>query len=59
MEMIDEVKRERFMNVPLDEETRAALEVRARVNGRAACREAARIIREEVQDFVKVRTASV
>ncbi len=39
---------EKLLNVPLDPKTRAALEARARVNGRALKREAAHIIKEAV-----------
>lgn len=39
---------EKIINVPLDEETKAALERRADENGRATRKEAAAIIKEAV-----------
>lgn len=39
---------EKIMNVPLDEETRKKLNSRAEKEGRAACREAAAIIKKAV-----------
>ena len=39
---------EKFLNVPLDAQTRKALDARADQNGRAASREAAKIIRDTV-----------
>ena len=39
---------EKLINVPLDDETKAALERRAEANGRATTREAAQIIKDAV-----------
>lgn len=39
---------ENIMNVPLDDETKANLKKVAEENGRAVCREAAAIIKREV-----------
>ena len=40
---------EKIINVPIDEDTKAALEKRADENGRAASREAAAIIKDAVR----------
>lgn len=40
---------EKIINVPLDDETKAALEKRADENGRATSREAAAIIKKTVK----------
>ncbi|MBO7686931.1 MAG: TraY domain-containing protein [Kiritimatiellae bacterium] len=40
---------EKMLNVPLDDETRKALDARADENGRAASREAAQIIKDTVK----------
>jgi len=39
---------EKMLNVPLDDQTRKALDARADENGRAASREAAKIIKDTV-----------
>ncbi len=41
-------KAEKMLNVPLDDQTRKALDMRADENGRAASREAASIIKDAV-----------
>jgi len=41
-------KKEKVLNVPLDEKTRKALDARADENGRAASREAVSIIKDAV-----------
>lgn len=41
-------KKEKLLNVPLDERTRKALDMRANENGRASSREAASIIKQAV-----------
>lgn len=41
-----EQKRESMMNVPVDEDTKAFLKAQAEANGRAACREAAQILKD-------------
>lgn len=41
-------KKEKVLNVPLDVQTRKALDARADENGRAASREAASIIKDAV-----------
>ena len=41
-------KKEKVLNVPLDDRTRKALDARADQNGRAASREAASIIKSAV-----------
>lgn len=42
---------EKMINVPLDEETKAALETSARENGRAVGREAAMLVKRELASF--------
>jgi len=49
---------EKLLNVPLDKKTRAALEVRAEVNGRALKREAAQIIMKAVGTAPKPEDAT-
>ena len=49
---------EKLLNVPLDPRTRAALEERARVNGRALKREAAQIVKEAVGTAPKPEAAT-
>ena len=43
---------DKIINVPLDDETKAALERRADDNGRATNREAAAIIKEAVKEAI-------
>ena len=40
---------EKIINVPLDDETRALLDKKAKSNGRASSREAAQIIKDDVR----------
>lgn len=47
---------EKLINVPLDDETKAALERRAEANGRATKREAAQIIKDAVGTAPKPET---
>lgn len=48
---------EKLLNVPLDPQTKAALEARADANGRAMKREAAQIIKEAVGTAPKPESA--
>ena len=45
-----EKETEKVINVPLDPGTKAALETRAKANGRQTCREAAAIIKSAVRE---------